>query len=146
MKKLKIIIASFALIVAGSLTGVVATTQPAYAACNPDQRFLTIPTWYRGIVNTSTCDLLPVGTGSGKIPLQNYIWAIVLNWVEIALQIVVYITVFMILFGGFQFLTNGGEAAKAAKARQTIITAMIGLGVSSIVIGIVNLLFRLIVL
>jgi len=79
-----------------SLAGtVVALNQPpAYAAgaggggggrCGG--RFLTFPTWYNGLIDPSTCDLLQPGKG-GAPAIQGYIMRIVLNVIEILLQVV----------------------------------------------------------
>jgi len=144
LKSLKLSVAGVALMMAALFTGTMATTQPTYAACNPSPTFLTFPTWYRGLVNTSDCTLTSPGDGPGQIKLQNYIWVIVLNVIEIALQLIAYLTVFMVIYGGFLFMTNGGESGKIATARKTIITALIGLAISSASIGVVNLLFNLI--
>jgi hypothetical protein len=38
----------------------------------------------------------------------------------------------MIIFGGFRFVTSGGDANATASARNTIIYAVIGLAVAAI--------------
>lgn len=144
IKRLQLFIAATFLSAAALFTGVMATTQPVSAACSSS--FLTFPTWYRGLID-SNCDLVAPGepADDGRdLSLQNYIWVIVLNVIEIVLQLIAYLTVFMIIYGGFRFMTSAGEPTQAANARKTIITAMIGLGVSSVSIGVVNLIFSLI--
>jgi len=142
LQRVKLFIAGSALMFAALFTGVVATSQPTYAAgCGGS--FLTFPAWYRGLTNPD-CSLMSPGTAGSGISLQNYVWVIVLNVIEIALQLVAYLTVFMIIYGGFLFMTNGGESSKIVTARKTIITALIGLGVSSVAIGVTNLIYGLI--
>lgn len=141
LQRIKLFIAGSALMFAALFTGIMATSEPTYAAgpsCSAS--FLTFPAWYRGLTNPD-CSLMSPG---GTISLQNYVWVIVLNVIEIALQLVAYLTVFMIIYGGFLYMTNGGEPSKIIAARKTIITALIGLGVSSAAIGATNLIFGLI--
>lgn len=105
--------------------------------------FLTFPAWYRGLTD-GNCNIVSPGDGAGQVSLQNYIWVIVLNVIEIVLQLIAYITVAMVIYAGFLFMTGGGEPAKMVQARKTALTAVIGLGVSSVSIGAVNLILRLI--
>jgi len=72
--------------------------------------------------------------------LSNFIWRIVLNVTEIGLQMVGYISVGFILYGGFQFLTSQGSSEGSVKARKTILNAVIGLVISIASIAIVNLI------
>jgi hypothetical protein len=150
MKRVKFFIATLLFGSTALFAGVTLTTETTFAAggCNADPHFLTFPTWYRGLLDTKDCTLKSPGKapadGSNAVSLQTYTWLIVLNVIEIALQLVAYLTVFMIIYGGFLFMTNGGEASKIVTARKTIIAALIGLGISSVAIGAVNLIFGLI--
>lgn len=123
----------------------VAAPQPAAAAgpiTSVDQcsvRFLTFPTWFNGLVEIENgkCIVMSPDKVGGLSP---FIWRIVLNVIEIALQLVVYAAAVFILYGGFQFLTSQGSPDEAAKARQTIINAAIGIVISVGAIAAVNLL------
>lgn len=119
-----------------------ATAQAPAATCTANG-FLTFPAWYRGLTD-GDCNIVSPGDGPGQVSLQNYIWVIVLNVIEIALQLIAYITVAMVIYGGFLFMTGGGEPTKMVQARRTIVTAVIGLALSTVSIGIVNLILRLI--
>lgn len=64
------------------------------------------------------------GSGSdGTTEVQGLAESIIsiLSW------IVGIVSVIMIIIGGFQFITSGGDAQKAAKGRQTILYAIVGL-------------------
>lgn len=99
---------------------------------------LTFPVWYRGLVGPAPeCNLLSPDKVGG---ISNFIWRIVLNVTEIGLQLVGYIAVGFILYGGFQFLTSQGSSEGSAKARKTILNAVIGLVISIASIAIVNLI------
>jgi hypothetical protein len=117
----------------------IATPTPTFAAGKCAQNILTFPVWFRGLtVSDTDCTLKSPDQVGG---LSNYIWKIVLNVIEIVLNLIGYLAVFLIIFGGFQFMTNGGEAAKVEKAKKTILNAVIGLIISIAAIAIVNLIF-----
>lgn len=114
-----------------------------------EKPFLGIPVWYRGLAVLDTdgnCSVAGPGQqlsgGSGNtLDLGGFIWHIALNIIEIGLFIVGYIAFFFIMFGGFQFLTGGGNPAQIEKARKTILNAVIGLAISIGAVAIVNLIF-----
>ncbi len=143
MKKIwaYITIGLLALFVASPALAVTTSPAPvASAACT--DRLLGIPTWYRGLTSGADCNIdMPSG---GSSELSSFIWKIVLNIVEMALVIVVYIAVALILYGGFLFMTGGGNPSTIEKARKTILNAVIGLAISMASIAIVNLIFRII--
>jgi hypothetical protein len=125
--------------IVGGTMGVIA--QPQFASAAPAKgcvtHFLTFPNWYRGLTD-GDCNIKT--PGSEKDALSNFIWHIVLNVIEIALQLVIYIAIGFIIYGGFQFLTSGGDPATAAKSRMTILNAVIGLAISIGSVAIVNLI------
>lgn len=110
----------------------VAVPQTTHAACA--ERLLTLPTWYEGVVD-GNCDVkAPVGDKG----IQNFIWTIALNIVEMILQIVAYITVGFIIFGGYKYMISAGSPDGMVKARKTITNAVVGLVISIFSIAIVN--------
>ena len=116
---------------AGGATLALATPQTTYAACN--DRLLTFPAWYRGLT-TADCDIKSPTDGG----LQKFIWTIALNVLEVMLQLVGYVSVGYIITGGFKYMTSSGAPDGMAKARQTILNAVIGLGISLFSVAIVN--------
>lgn len=115
-----------------------ATAVPATAAAEGESCYkpiLTFPVWYRGLAKND-CSLKSPAEVGGIGP---YIYKIALNAIEIALQLVGYIAVGFIIYGGFQYLTSAGSDQTAA-ARKTIINACVGLGISIASVGIVNLI------
>jgi hypothetical protein len=119
---------------AGGAFMAVATPQPTYAACG--DRLLTFPAWHRGLTD-SKCNIVQPDPAPGG--LAKFIWKIGLNIVEAMLQIVGYVTVGYIIFGGFKYMTSSGSSDGMAKARETILNAVIGLILSILSVGIVNL-------
>lgn len=100
-----------------------------------DSRFLTIPAWYRGVTDAD-CNVSVEASGGD---LTTFIWKIVFNIVEAMLHVVAYIAAGFVIVGGFKYLTSAGSADANAKGRKTILNAIIGLVISIMSIGIVNL-------
>lgn len=112
---------------------------PVSAACADS--FLGIPTWYRGLTNAKCEVVAPTGNNDS---LQTFIWTIVLNVIEMALVAIVYVAIFFILYGGFQFLVGGANPSMIEKARKTILNAVIGLVIAMGSIAVTKTLFSII--
>lgn len=103
-------------------------------SCNSG--FLGFPAWYRGLTKGAPdCNLESPSEAGG---LSSFIWHIALNILEMALVAIGYASAFYILYGGFLFLTSQGKPDSAAKARSTILDAIIGLVISFASIAVVN--------
>lgn len=155
MIKLKNILLAFgiSMVLGGSLfaittpsNAVAFTADTKFDVAKCAQSFLTFPTWFRGLVQVQETRKSPV---TYECVIQSpdqvgglgpFITHIVLNIVEMGLQIVGYLTAGFILWGGFMFLMSQGTPDEAAKARKTITNAVIGLVISIVAIGAVNLL------
>ena len=150
MKKIFIILA----IISSVSTFLLLPSQPVYAATNNCERtFLGFPVWFRGLtVSNTNCELKRLDkespdfaeiTDKSKI-LPIYIGKIVLNVVEMLLMAVGYVAVGFILYGGFMYLTSGGNAENVKKAKSAITGAVIGLVICLTAIIIVNFIFGVI--
>jgi len=133
---------AFVFLVATPIT-IVATPQTVQAAGPNDceSRILGIPPWYRGLTKsdgTEDCTIISPTEAGG---VSTFIWKIVLNIIEIGLIIAGWIALFFILYGGFLFITGGGNASQVEKARKSIFNAVIGLIISMGAIAITNLAF-----
>ena len=62
--------------------------------------------------------------------------------VEVLLPAVGSISIIMIVIGGIMFALSSGDAQKAAKARNTVLYAVVGLAVSLFASAIVNFVFN----
>jgi hypothetical protein len=133
----KIILSLAFIFITGSALSTSLISQPVAAASGNNtaacsQNFLTFLDWYSGMLD-SKCniknpnDFNTAPSGKSSNGLSNFIWHIVLNVIEDALILVAYVAAFFILYGGFQFLTSQGTPDAAAKARTTILNAVIGL-------------------
>lgn len=119
----------------GGLLGATVPTATADAACG---RFLTFPAWYEGLTRGSNCELRAVGDSGNKVSLETYIWTIVLNVIEIILQVIGYVAIFMVLYGGFLYMTSDGNQQRMASGLKTIINATIGIVIALSAIAIKN--------
>jgi hypothetical protein len=70
----------------------------------------------------------------------NDIWLIVLAVTEMLLQLVALIAIIMVIYGGVQMLTSQGQPDGIAKARTTIINALIGMTISIAAAAIITFL------
>lgn len=117
--------------------GAIAFPQTAYAVSDCDRGFLGFPTWYKGISDgPPDCNIKVPDTGSDN--LSNFIWAIVLNIIEIGLMACGYIALGFILYAGLLFIIAQGEPEKMAIARKTIINAAIGMVIAFASVALVN--------
>ncbi|MEI6228502.1 MAG: hypothetical protein WCP11_00520 [Candidatus Saccharibacteria bacterium] len=137
-----------AIIMTISLGGIfvgVAAPQPV-SAINCDGGFLTFPTWYKGLTKDAECTLKSpeeYSPTAGDKALSVFIWRIVLNGIEILLQLVGYISVGFILFGGFKYVTGAGSADAIQKAKASVTNAAIGLVIALLSVGIIRLITSL---
>ncbi|MEO5499434.1 MAG: hypothetical protein ABIR46_02970 [Candidatus Saccharimonadales bacterium] len=111
----------------------IATT--ANAACQ--QRVLfTFPAWYKGVTD-GNCNI--------KIDQLNDFWVIVMNFIEMLLQVVAYVSVGFIVWGGFKYIKSEGEPAKITEAKSAILNAVIGLVIALMSVAIVEYVQGLII-
>ena len=83
--------------------------------------FLGLPTWDEDL----NCN-----GGSPSLTGINDVWLIAAAIVDILLRLAAIIAIFMLIYGGIQFITSQGDPEKASHARGTIINALIGLVIS----------------
>jgi len=82
--------------------------------------FLGFPNWYQ---------FLPVNSSDGSPEFSSIsdVWLIVAAVIDILLRIAAIVAIFVVIYGGIQFITSGGDPQKAASARTTVTNALIGL-------------------
>jgi len=116
-KKIAIALSSLALILVPTVALVPAT---AFAASSDIQNSLNCG---------STLDTSTAGSGSncdvsqGTSGINN----IIKTAINIFSAVVGIVSVIMIIFGGFKYITSGGESSNVSGAKNTIIYAIIGL-------------------
>lgn len=117
------------ILTAGILTiGLLGVFTPAVSAANG------IDICSNGNENSVYCK----NKSSGETQVNGIIKTIV----EVLLTAVGAISIIMIVIGGIMFALSSGDAQKAAKARNTVLYAVVGLAVSLFASAIVNFVFN----
>jgi hypothetical protein len=102
--------------------------------CGKGNSFFGIPPWYKYLQfdAANNCDLqFKLDTnGDGKIDASDnsfkVVWLIALAVVEALLVLAGFVAVAFVIYGGFKFITSQGVPDKIAKARTTILNALVG--------------------
>jgi hypothetical protein len=89
------------------------------AACHTD--FFGFPAWYK---------YLDLHSCQPQIHGLNDIWLIVAAIIEICLRIAAIVAVAFIIYGGFNYTTSQGDPESTAKAKGTLINALVGLALA----------------
>ncbi len=130
----KILAAAFVVASIGVASPVLSSPVASAGPCV--ERLLTFPTWYKGLTEMRGGDCVIKSPGTD---LSGFVWKIVLNIIEIALQLVAYIAVGFIIYGGFQYIVSGESSDGMGKAKTTILNAIIGLVIAIFSVAIVNI-------
>ncbi len=135
-----------ALLLATSVGGAVVATVPVATAraadCSGKNIILTLPAWYRNLAEPDGkgCKIKNPGTTQGTQGLTKFVWTIVLNIIDMLMQIVGYVAVGFIIYGGFVFMTSMGSPENSARARKIITNAVIGVIIAVMSVALVNLI------
>lgn len=125
--------AFLAVVVMFSMIGGTLLASPTASAQGCDTGgILSFPRWYDGLCQNGKIES-PADKG-----LPTFVWTIVLNLVDMLLYAVGYVSLAFVIWGGFKFMISGDNAAGSAAARKTILNAIIGLVLSIMSVGIVN--------
>ena len=95
-----------------SLSVITGYTSVAYAAVDP---------------KSEACQALGAGADCRTDPSANGVNKTITLFINIFTGIIGITAVIMILVAGFKYITSGGESAKMASAKNTLIYALIGL-------------------
>lgn len=101
-----------------------------------DERLLTFPAWYRGVNDKS--DSCTIVVPKGDNGLQKFIWTIILNVIEIMIQLVAYISIGYIMWGGYTYMRSMGSSENTKRAKDMIQNAIIGLILSTVAVFVVS--------
>ncbi len=95
--------------------------------------FFGIPAWYKGLQDANNnCSLRPVSNVTATA------LKIGLNVLQAALVVVAYVTIFMLIRGGFTYMLSAGSSDGMSSAKKIIRNAIIGLVISLLAASIVN--------
>lgn len=110
---------------------------PVMAQCTGGN-ILTLKPWYNGL----TCDNNSVVVPSDPEGQKSMVWTIALNIVEDLLQIVGYLTIGMLIYGGFVYMISTGKPDKIAAGMKIIINSLVAMVIAISSVLFVNLIIR----
>jgi hypothetical protein len=109
------------------------------ADCKPN--FFGLPGWYEYMHMDSSCRVIFNSAPNGGAPTAaDFFGAFVLIGlaiIDILLRIGGIVAVAFVIYGGIQYVTSEGESDRTAKARGTIINALIGMAICMISVALV---------
>lgn len=134
MKRIMLTVGSI-LVFAMSVPGGVAYAQSNN--CGPSGLGLisSFPTWYKYLELDGNCEVQ-------DFEVPGDIWKIALAVVEMLLRIAGMVATGYVVYAGFKYVMSRGNPQEAAKARQTIIDAVIGIAIASIATVLVSFIGR----
>jgi hypothetical protein len=146
LKKIKLsFIALFAVAgLSGSFAAVIIPASTAGAAACPNTKIITIPAWYKGLQCSADGGVEAPARDANGDNMKKFVWQIGLNVAEIILQIIGYIAIFFMIYGGFLYLTSNGAPDRASSGLRTIINASIGLAIGMSTIAIKNFIWQIV--
>lgn len=114
-------------------------------SCNPTGGgFLGLPPWYaylNGVASyapgSNASDPHPVLVCAPAFSGLSDIWLVVAAIVEILLRLSALVAIIFVIVGAVEFITSQGEPAATAKARNTLISALVGVVIAVIAAAVV---------
>ncbi len=123
MKRRLLIFGGIIAILAGVFVGagVYARTPNGSGAHKCDEGALGFNAWWNGLgeyMSDTDCTII----GNEKIGdnLPSFVWTIILNILHDLFTAIGYISIALITFGGYMYITSGGDPGKSVKARKTL--------------------------
>lgn len=98
--------------------------------------FLVFPAWYKYLHHTAWPDC------AVQIQGLSDVWLIVAAIIEIALRVAAIVAVVFVIYGGFSYTTSQGDPDATAKAKSTLVNALIGLALAVMAAAIVSFIAR----
>ena len=96
-------------------------------ACNGD--FFGLVPWYKYLPTDPTSCRINLDLAGGGLPK---LWLIGVAVLEDLLRIAGIVAVFFVIYGGIKYLNSWGAPENTKAARDTILNALIGLGIAVI--------------
>ena len=92
---MKKVLIAFVMLCSVMLGLVMPTNQAAAFNTNCTTRFLGLPAWYDGLVNTSTCEIESPAKDEAK--LRQFIWTVVANIMALVMGVVGYLAIAFVI-------------------------------------------------
>lgn len=125
----------------GSFSGV-AFAEKAIPGQKCYYSILGLRPWYQDLEVDGNCSVIAPKMDSTsdeeKKKIASFVWTIIANVIYDLMLVVGVVAVGFIIFSGYLFMTSGGDVAKVAKSKNTLIGAVIGLIVAVLATVIIN--------
>lgn len=132
MQKIKHYIVSLLLVamLMPAMASAAPLAQIGAAATCTNKPIITIPSWYKNL--KCTTEERPDGSSyqQPQVTELNDIWKIALNVVEALIGAAAYIAAGFVVWGGFKYMKSQGDPGKLTEAKNAIMQALIGLGIT----------------
>lgn len=129
---------ALSIVVVASLLSIVVGPTAMAADCGSG-KILTLKPWYDGLTMGDKCT---PQIGSTPEEHKKFVWTVGLNIVEDLMHIAVYLTVGLLIYGGFVYMTSMGKPDKITAGQKIIINSLAGMVVAISSVLIVNLVIR----
>lgn len=110
-----------------------------FAASCGSPGFFGFPTWYQYLPHKLNSSVHPAVCEISFSPPGDFL-NIALAFLDIALRIAGLVAIGFVVYGGIRYVTSQGEPTETAKAKSTIIDALIGLVIALIAVNFVRFL------
>ena len=104
--------------------------------------FFGLYPWYQGLVDSS-CEVKEVvlenATGD-QVLLRDFVWTIAGNISSDIFLVIGILAVGYTVYGGYLYIISDGDLAKATKARKTITSALVGMGIALVATAFIRFL------
>lgn len=124
-------------VVASLSFAIISPSNASAADCNDNARFLTFRPWYKGLCDSATGGIKKPGKNS-TVTLEQFVGIIALNVLSILLNLVGYLAVGFIIYGGYLYILARGAPDNIARAKKVIMNAIVGLIIAILSAAIVN--------
>jgi len=104
-----------------------------FAASCKGGGFLGFPPWYEYLPSINSNGLC-----SPQIQKLTDVWLIVAAIIEILLRVAALVAVGFVIYGGFSYMTSQGDPSQTAKAKGTIINALVGLVIAVMAAAVIS--------
>lgn len=94
-----------------------------------NRTFLMLRPWYYNLCFDDKDSVVPPQDKDDS-EFTKFVWTIVMNVVYDLFAIVGVIATGFVIYGGYSFLTSGGDAGKAAKAKKSLTASIVGILIS----------------
>lgn len=92
-----------------------------------NRSFLMFRPWYYNLCFDSNNSIVAPNSEDDGTDFTKFVWTIIMNVVYDLFAIIGVIAVGFVIYGGYVFLTAGGDPGKIAKAKKVLTSAIVGI-------------------